>query len=194
MSQNEAVVRKFLRDHDVRAQDEVPSFVNPLTGSPATPDFFIPSPGFYIEVKGLMTFKAIRIMAHLARAKPNYYLYQADDYDWRPKIDHWPLGSLTPLERKQIEGGAARAMNEHSFAHPPRTKANKLFSAADREHSKAFQRQEILVMAKSPKAAKAASRVTLERLRAYAEFLALEMHALELLDISASIPLPVRRA
>jgi hypothetical protein len=111
----------------------------------AEPDFYLPGPDMFIEVKGQMTLHQVAKMLYLA-AQPDYryYVYQSSEEDWDPTID--------PLV--------------HVEQAPPDSRAEKVRLDFNRR----FQQRELLHIAAHPTVGANVSRATAARLRAYVDF------------------------
>lgn len=160
----------FAQNHiDFVAHDDVPPLQNEETGREHRPDFFLPRTKQYVEVKGRMDFHDIRKVGPHCRSyrRVHYYLYQVHDPDWDPQIEDWPPGVLPATVAHRMVARAKRAASDHLARHQIReTKSNRA-----KQHEMCWkdvlQRQEILHLAKTGKAARASSHVTHKRLWRY---------------------------
>jgi hypothetical protein len=169
MSAHEDALRTFLAQAQIvaRAGADVPTLIDPDTGRDNHADFFVPETNLHIEVKGQMTFDAIRKVAALTQATPAYYLYQHRDWDWHPEVTDWPRGVLRPADVAALEKRVTAAGLLHRASHPPRRTRAKRYQGAHVAQARALQQAEILLMARNPAAAARASLVTTLRLKRY---------------------------
>jgi hypothetical protein len=98
---------------------DMPRVRHPETRREHRPDFFVPTTQLYIEVKGEMGMREIRKMSKLSQNPDlNYYLYQADDWDWDPQLGDWP--DIDPAEVDRIQWRAYDARDAYLREHPTR--------------------------------------------------------------------------
>lgn len=165
-SEYERNLARFFREHGIEFEYHQRRVRSPLTGHWQIPDFYIPATELYIEVKGPMTLEAIQKAATLARVRPTYYLYNCTDYDWRPRVEHWPENVLDAATKKQIKEHAREREDEVRV----RSRNAVRYSKHALEHNIALQQQELLVLARDLDAAQHASTLTETRLAAYIDW------------------------
>lgn len=162
-SKNERNLARFFREHGIEFEAHGQCLRSPLTGRWQTPDFYIPATELYIEVKGLMTLEAIQNAAALAEVVPTYYFYNCTDYDWRPRVLHWPENVLDSATKQQLE--------EHAWKREAEVRAYSRNAVRGSKHDLAhnidLQQQELLIMARDPTFARCASAITEDRLTTY---------------------------
>lgn len=164
---------RFLTKEGVDAKwgrDSVPKISNPLTLRWVTPDIFIPSTRLHVEVKGQMTVETVRQLVFLAREHPRYYLFQGTLRQWARVLIHEDVPTFLSASDVAVIRDYARAQRDRYLAKHPRrwTRSNEeKFSDADLAYSRAFQRQELLALARDEAAAKRAGELTAARIRCY---------------------------
>jgi hypothetical protein len=174
-SNDEAVLADFFEENGIEAlwakndKESVPKIRNPNTGWTSRPDFWLPKFQMYVEVKGKngkLTFDFARSLTEIivARGRPRYFLFQAGDHDWVPKIDHWTWPEVNTV-KDQIEERAQNAREAYEIEHRPRRGSR--YSSGKMAYIIEFQRQELLVLANSESAAAEVSDLTSRRLRAF---------------------------
>ncbi|MEY4544807.1 MAG: hypothetical protein RL685_1002 [Pseudomonadota bacterium] len=70
-----------------------------------------------------MMLRELRKTVHAAHHPPhgvNYYLYQADDWDWETHIEDWPGSALSNAKSRTITSHASDALMMHRHQQPPR--------------------------------------------------------------------------
>lgn len=173
-SNHEAVLADFFGENGIEAlwakndKARMPSVENPVTGWPSWPDFFLPKSRLYVEVKGQnakVTFDGARALTEIiATGRTRYFLFQAGDHDWLPKIDHWTWSGVEAF-KGQIEGKALSAQVEDEIKRTPRRGSR--YSSGQLAYNVEFQRQELLVLANNDSAVAEVSDLTSKRLRAF---------------------------
>lgn len=164
---------KFLTKTGVDAKwgrNSVPRISNPLTLRWVTPDLFIPSTRLHVEVKGQMTVETVRQLVFLSRHHSRYYLFQGTLRQWAGVLIHEDVPTFLSASDADLVRDHARARRDRYLAkHPLRwTRSNEeKFSDADLAFSRAFQRQELLALARDEAAAKRAGELTAARIRCY---------------------------
>lgn len=172
-SKPERILWEFLTKNGVDAKwgrDSVPEIDNPATLRWNTPDLFIPSTRLHVEVKGQMTVEVIRQLVFLSRHHARYYLFQGTLRQWASVLVHEDVPIFLSASDVALVREYARARRDRYMAkHPPRwTRSNEeRFSDADLVYAKAFQRQELLALARDEAAARQAGELTVARIRCY---------------------------
>jgi hypothetical protein len=193
MNPSEALFELFLEQNNIKSLHGKggPPLKNPETGNAHYPDFFIPKTQLYIEVKGRMGMLDIRLIGKLAQQHIKYYLYQPYDWDWDTQISDWPSGSLKSSMAKHMQARAKKAELEHLRLHPSRNTSSAFRKTAHhRQFRRALQREEVLLLCDSTQAAKAASAVTLTRVRRYVDDQVLHLKRAGLVDLVAIAQVP----